>query len=281
MTRLLLLALLTSVAACAVATAASAQPSRTLPDDPWCEQGGYADNGRVRVCEVRETLTAAGRLDLDGQPNGSIHVTRWDRDDVLVRAVVVAYGRDDAAAREVLAGVRVRVDGGEIRADPPPGGWTRDGRFASVSFDVFAPRDTDLDVQTMNGAVQIDGIRGDVQVQSLNGAVALAGVGGDVVVQAVNGSVSVALDDAWSGRGLSVRTTNGAVVLALPAGFSGDLSAQTQVGRIGLSGLDRVAGLDRQRGRWMGDRLTARLGDGGPPVTVATTNGGVSIRQAR
>ena len=275
--RLLPLALLGA----ALLTAASAQPSRTLPDDPWCQSAGYTDADRVRACEVRETLTAAARLDLDGQPNGSVHVTRWDRDDVLVRAVVVAYAPDEAAAREVLGGVRVRVDGGDVRAQAPVGGWYLDGRFASVSFDVFAPRDTDVVVQTTNGAVRVDGIRGDVEVRSLNGAVALAGVGGGVRVRAVNGAVRVDLDERWDGRGLDVETTNGAVVLGLAPEFSGELSARTRVGRIGLSGLDNVAHLDRQRGRWMGDRVTARLGTGGPRVTVATTNGGISIRQSR
>ena len=276
---------LLSVVALAAATAASAQPSRTLTDDPWCERGGYVDAGRVRVCEVRETLTTADRLDLDGQPNGAVQVTRWDRPDVLVRAVVVGYARDDAAAREVLAGVRVRVDGGRVRAVPPSGGWYRDGRYASVSFDVFVPRETGLDIRTQNGAVRVDGVRGDVRINALNGAVALAGVGGDVRVETVNGSVSVALGEGpWAGAGLDVRTVNGGVALALPAGFSGDLSAETRVGRIALSGLD-VTQLDRdatrQRGRWMGDRLTARLGAGGPPVRVATTNGGVAIRGVR
>ena len=264
-----------------LAAGASAQSSRTLTGDPWCENNGYADADRVRVCEVRETLTTADQLDLDAQPNGAVHVTRWDRPDVLVRAVVAAYARDDAEARAVLAGVRIQVDGGRVRAEPPPGGWGQGERYATVSFDVFAPRDTDLAVKTMNGAVRVDGVQGDIRVQALNGAVTLAGVGGDVQVRAVNGAVSAALGPTWDGRGLDVQTTNGAIVLALPAGFSGDLSAQTQVGRIGLSGLDDVAGLDRQQGRWVGDRLTARLGDGGPPVTVATTNGGISIRQAR
>lgn len=276
MTRLLALLALTSLAAQAQTTA-----QRTLDGDPWCARdlGGRHAERPARACEVREALLPATALDLDATPDGSVTVRRWDRPDVLVRARVLASAPSADDARRSVRGTRLQVDRGTVRARAPGRG---DGaRWTTVSFEVFAPRRTRLTVRTLNGAIQIHGIEGEIRARAVNGAVALAGVGGDVRVETVNGPVSVALEDGpWSGAGLAVQTTNGSVSLSLPGGFSGDLSARTQVGRIALAGLD-VARLDRQQGRWAGDRVTARLGRGGPPVRVATTNGSVSIRGVR
>ena len=273
MTRLLALALVLTP------LAAGAQPSRTLPDDPWCERADNRTGGTVRACEVRETVVQADALDLSAEPNGSVSVTRWDRADVLVRAVVAGYASDREAAERLVDQTRVRIDGGRVRTEPPPGGWTGERRWATVSLQVFAPRATPLAARTTNGSVEVAGIEGDVQVATVNGSVRLVDVGGDVRARTVNGSVAVALSGpAWAGRGLDAQTTNGSVALTVPRGFSADLSAQTQMGRIATSGL-AVADADRQRGRWMGDQIRTRLGRGGPPVRLATVNGGVSIRE--
>ena len=274
MTRLLALAL------AVLPLAALSQPSRVLPEDPWCEQVADRTAGTVRACEVREAVIRAAALDVSAEPNGSVAVTRWDRDDVLVRAVVVGYARDRASAERLVDQTRVRIDGGRVRTEPPPGGWSDDGRLATVSLQVFAPRATGVTARTTNGSVEVTGIEGTLRVAAVNGSVRLVDVNGDVRARTVNGSVAVALSGpAWAGRGLDAETTNGSVALTVPRGFSADLSAQTQMGRIATGGL--VADADRQRGRGMGDRVAARLGDGGPPVRLTTVRGGVSVQVSR
>ena len=271
----------------ATALAAQAQPgsnARTLSGDAWCTRdldGNGPDGRRAQACEVREVLISATALDLNGSPNGSVTVKRWDRPDVLVRARVLAYARDAGTARRSVRDTRIETAGGAIRARTPRG-----DQGTTVSFEVFAPRRTGLAVQTQNGAVSVYGLTSGVRVRAVNGSVALAEVGGDVQVQTVNGAVSVAVGDVWTGRSLQIKTTNGSVSLTLPPDISANLDAQTRVGRIALAGLD-VAALDRQRAGvdrrsgWTGDRVQARLGRGGSPVRVATTNGSISIRQAR
>ena len=281
------LATLTVAVPGGVAAQTSATPSgtasRTLDADPWCTRdrgGDYGAGRRAQACEVREVLLSAAALDLDGTPNGSVTVKRWDRPDVLVRARVRAYARTEADARQSVRATRLQAERGTVRAVLPRAGRPDGSPWTTVSYEVFAPRRTSLAVRTQNGAISVHGLDGGVRLRALNGAIALADVGGDVQAETVNGAVSVSLSDGWSGDGIRVQTVNGAVSLSLSQGVSADLEAQTRVGRIALAGLD-VTGLDRERGRYMGDRVEARLGRGGAPVQLATTNGSISIRQSR
>ena len=70
--------------------------------DPECDErigwwGRWRSGPRAHVCEIRElTLPASGALAVDASPNGGISVTGEDRTDLQVRAVLQAWGRDDA-----------------------------------------------------------------------------------------------------------------------------------------------------------------------------------------
>ncbi len=258
-----------TLAALLLATSACAQPARVLTPDPWCDKV-WASDGRAVACEVRETILRAGALDVRAV-NGEVSVREWDRPDVLVRARVAAVSSDAALARRRVQAATVTTAGGRVRADTPSEARTS----ASVSFEIFAPRATDLVVAAVNGPVQIDGIAGRIRAEATNGPVALAAVGGDVEVEATNGPVAVALDGTtWRGAGLSVRALNGPVELTLPSGYSARLSARTHQGRISAPGLQST---DRGRDR-MGDRLDVTIGSGGPVLTLAAHNGPVRIQ---
>lgn len=258
---------------------ASAQPHhRTLSDDEWCETSHHGDY--ERACEVREVVLSADRLDVDAAPNGGITVRTWDRSDVLVRARVESGARTRAEADRLVEETRIRVDGGRVRTEAAR---TRDGRdrWVSVSYEVFAPARTDLALATVNGGVAVHGVHGDIEARTVNGGISMDGVAGEVVARTTNGGIEVGLDGgAWDGAGLDAETTNGGISMTVPAGYSARLDARTRVGRISASGLS-IPEADRQRGRWMGDRVETTLGRGGAPLRLVTQNGGVSIRAER
>src|SRR5688572_8851848 len=98
-----------------------------------------------RACVVRElTLPARDGLAVDAGPNGSIRVTGENRRDVQVRAIVHAWGYDEAEVERIASAVNVRSDG-VLRAEGPDqrgrSGW-------SVNYEVLAPRDIDLTLET-------------------------------------------------------------------------------------------------------------------------------------
>lgn len=265
------LSLLATVLLVFSATAcAQSHPSRTLADDTWCEDDrGWGD--RATACEVRETVLRTDALDVE-VTNGGLTVTEWDRPDVLVRARVIARADDEATAWARVRETTVSTTEGRIRANAPR---HRDGS-ASVSFEIFAPRATNLTAAALNGPVHVEGLDGTIRATATNGPVCLVQLAGDVEVNATNGPISIDLrGDAWTGPGLAVHATNGPITMDLPARYSARLRAETAQGPIVAPGLHAP----RRRGGH-GDRLDMTLGAGGALLTLDAHNGPVRIRTA-
>lgn len=263
------------LAALVAAPLVHAQSQRTLPDNDWCkEDRSYTE--RERACEVREFVVSAGALDLDPGQNGGVTVRVWDRPDALVRVRVEAKGRSQAEAQRLVSETGVTAQGGRVRATFPQ---TDRNAWSSVSYDVYAPAQTDLAINTHNGGVSVEGIRGDIGVEAMNGGISLRGVAGKVRAHTTNGGVSVALaGGSWSGEGLDVESTNGGISITLPRGYSAEIEARTQMGRISAPDLT-VRDAVRSSDRSFGDEIRGRLGEGGPRVRAVTRNGGISITQ--
>src|SRR5690242_7224924 len=140
----------------ALAQRSSRDPGRAADDFlDQCRnrEGRRYNDDRVRACDVREKRISAPRLlDIDGQQNGSVSVHGWDRSEVFILAKIEAQAEEESGARDIAAGITVDVSGGRVRADGPS---TRRRQSWSVSYDVWAPRQTDLRVATQNGGVSI------------------------------------------------------------------------------------------------------------------------------
>ena len=232
----------------------------------WCHE-----SRRAVSCEVREyTFASDGDLEIDGGLNGGISVTGWEGTEVRVEARVRAQARDQERADELLENIEVMAGARLVEADGPDTG-RREGW--SVSYHVFVPYATDLELETHNGGISLVDVSGRIRMSALNGGVKVSGAGGDVVGRTTNGGLNVELEgDRWQGEGLDLRTTNGGVTIEIPDGYSADFETATVNG--GFS-LDVPMTLQGRLGR----RLRSTLGDGGPPVRVTTTNGGVRIRR--
>jgi hypothetical protein len=255
------------LAALLVAPGAVAQ-ERTECDDRW---GGWR-GPNAHVCEVRElTVPAGGALSVDAGQNGSIRVTGENRRDVQVRAEVHAWGYDETEAQRIASAVNVRSDG-VLRADGPDqrgrSGW-------SVSYEIIAPRDIDLTLETHNGGIAVAAVRGDLSLKAQNGGLRLDGVAGNVRGRTTNGGVEAELTgDTWEGTGLDLETTNGAVRLRIPQDYSARLETGTVNGGIDIDFPVTVQGR-------LGREFSTTLGGGGPLVRAETTNGQVRISRGR
>jgi len=241
---------------------------RVLEDHEWCDRG---DQDRGWACEVREfTLSASGSLDVDARPNGGIRVEGWDRNELHVLARVAAQADSDADARSILGDVQVDVSGSSIDADGPR---TDRGESWSVSFRVSVPRSTDLSLESTNGGISISQVSGDLEFRTTNGGVKLVDVAGNVRGRTTNGGLTVELAGAeWQGTGLDVATTNGGVTLLIPDGYNAQLETGTVNGGLQFDFPVTVQGrLNRN--------ISTNLGDGGAPIRVRTTNGGVAVKR--
>ena len=230
----------------------------------------YNDD-RVRVCDVREKrISAPHLLDIDGQQNGSVSVHGWDRSEVLILAKIESQAEEESDARDIASGITIDVSGGRVRADGPS---MRRRQSWSVSYDVWAPSQTDLHVSTQNGGVSVDDMDARLELGAVNGGISLRHVSGDVRGETTNGPLSVELDgDQWRGPGLDLRTTNGPVTLDIPDGYSARLETGTVNGPMTI---DFPVTLQGQIGR----RISTQLGRGGAPIRAVTTNGPVAIHR--
>ena len=236
-----------------------------------CDNGGDSSE-RARHCEIREQkVPSAGRLNVDAGRNGGATVKGWLRSDVLVRARVEASADTEAAAAQMASQVAVDTSGGQVRATGPE---SANNSWWSVSYEIFVPQNTDLELKTLNGGVSISDVRGAIHFAVTNGGVHLKRVAGDVTGSTVNGGLHVELAGAvWDGRQLDVSTRNGGVRLAVPSTYSAHIQAETVNG--GLQS-DFPVTVDKSvKPR----RVDFNVGSGGAPIHVATTNGGVSVKR--
>ena len=256
---------------------AAGQNVRVLTDDDWCDDQGWGNRDTERYCQVREfTLEPRDLIDVDGMQNGGVHVEGWDRDEILVRARVTANARTESQARELAEAVSIDV-GRRIKADLPSngnGGNGRNKRWTSVSYQIYAPRHSNVDLTTHNGGIQIENIDGDVEFDVLNGGVRLIDLAGNIEGSTTNGGVEVELTGSeWEGDGMDVTTTNGGVKLLIPDNYSAQLETGTVNGKLEFDFPVTIKGrLDR--------KISTTLGDGGKTIRVRTTNGGVKVQRS-
>jgi hypothetical protein len=267
-------ALLLSAAAILPAQSRNRDRDFGQSQEAWCREARDAD-----FCEVREeTLDNLSAVDIDARGNGGVSVRGWDRNDVQVRVRITAYARNDSDARDLAHDVRLVTTGGHIRAEGPRndrGSWgnRRNREWWGASYEVQVPRSARVTIDATNGGIVVEDVRGTVDAETTNGGLVFYDVGGDVRGRATNGGVVVELaGDRWQGAGLDVRTTNGGVRVSLPSNYSAELDARAVNGGISVDFPITVQGLINHR-----REIRATIGSGGPPIRVATTNGGVRI----
>ena len=152
-----------------------------------CRRGWDDDHDRARFCEERTLgwkAQAGLALTVDASPNGGVSVSGWDRDSVHVIVRLQTYGGDDSEAQDLARQIRIVNDNGQLRAEGPS---SRRWASWSVSFEIFAPRRVDLDLETVNGPLAVEDVTGRLRLQAQNGPLSLDHVSGDVRAHAQNG----------------------------------------------------------------------------------------------
>ena len=232
----------------------------------------WGDRDRERFCEVRDVPMKAGsRIFVDGRENGGVHFYGWDKNEILVRALIQTNADSRAEAQALAKDIKIETGMDRIRADGPT-----NRRYAnwSVSYEVWVPRKIDLDAETHNGGISVDGVEGRMTLHGTNGGITLRDVAGDVRAETTNGGAHAVLSGTtWRGPGLDLETTNGGVTLEIPRSFNAELETGTVNGGLNIDFPITVSGS-------LSRRIRTRLGNGGPRIRAITTNGGVRIRSA-
>jgi DUF4097 and DUF4098 domain-containing protein YvlB len=219
--------------------------------------------------------------------NGQVTVVTWKENKVEIKAVKVA--RDD---EKDLKDVEIRVDESAgavaVKAIWPKG---RHDFHVRVDFDVKVPEGVNLKkVGTVNGNVEASGVFASAELETTNGTVAADGVKGPLDVSTTNGEIKVArhegrlraettnggirLEKLVFKDGIQAETTNGSITLAIeaPEQINATLRAETTNGHISVDFPVTLKNLRQSR-----RLIEAQIGQGGPEISLHTTNGSITI----
>ena len=221
--------------------------------------------------EMRIPRSQISVLQFRASANGGVYASSSTGNDYVVRTCKAVPG-DDPLASQTLQQIQTSESGGRLSVTGQPGGaW-------SVTVLIEAPRDAALDLETLNGPVDLLNLGGQIQLRAVNGPVGIHGLSGDVKVAATNGPVLIELDGTgWSGHGLDASATNGPLTVRLPDSYNSAL-------RITVSERNPISCRAAQCGqaiRRPGSPDLIEIGGSNAPVTLSVLNGPLAIERAR
>jgi Putative adhesin len=232
---------------------------------------GKATDEWVRTYDLKP----GGRLDIVNV-NGQIEASASSGTTVEVHAMREARAGSEDASRELLRKTEMRE---EVAPDhviiQAPEDQDRGRGFRrpqlTIKYDVRIPAGLNILLKTQNGEVRLENIQGmRIEAASTNGGIVGRGLSGAVEASTVNGGISMDLE-AVTGETRMV-TVNGGVILNLAPGVNADLEATVVNGGVQIQEALQLSGDERSR-----QRVSGRIGSGGPRLVVQTTNGGVRV----
>jgi hypothetical protein len=199
--------------------------------------------------------------------NGTVDVQGWDRDTIEIHAVKTAKNREsdlelvsiDVDAKPGVVSVATRYPQNE-------------GVEVSVEYTVHVPHCAHVEhVGTVNGTLRVSGIERVEDLHTVNGSIEVYEGGGSVHAHTTNGNVHLELLHVEDKNGAIAETTNGSLLLAVPADTHADLEARCLNGN--FSSELPVAFESTLNPR----EMHGKLGRGGAPIRLHTVNGGIRL----
>jgi bifunctional DNA-binding transcriptional regulator/antitoxin component of YhaV-PrlF toxin-antitoxin module len=236
-----------------------------------------ADLRQKETAEWRKTydLKPGGRLEISNV-NGKIDVEPATGSSVEVVAEKSVRAASVEAAKDALNRIEIQENASpdtvriETKLQRAPGSFFH-GMNQEVHYRVKVPEALEVRVTTVNGGIEVSGLKGRVVAETTNGGVKARDVSGPIDASTTNGGVEVDLAQVTD-SGAKLGCTNGGIKLTLPADARATISARITNGGINTSGVNiETSGENSRR------RLEGRMNGGGPHIDIEGTNGGIRI----
>jgi len=250
------------VVSCALGLALVGAGTSSAEDFAWRGRVGAGQTLEIRGVNGGITAEASG---------GEVEVTAVksgrNSDPAGVEVKVVEHG-----GGVTICAVYPSRGGRRNTCEPGGGQNNTSNNDVQVEFTVKVPAGVKLGAHTVNGAVRVTDVEGDVEAETVNGNVEVSS-GGLVKAETVNGSIDAKFGRAdWTGT-LDFETVNGSLTLGLPSDLSADVDAEVLNGRITSD--FGVGGDVRQTKR----TLRGTIGSGGRGLHLETVNGSITLRK--
>jgi hypothetical protein len=204
------------------------------------------DNVRIEVTEGDPLRIETVHTGID--PRVSVQYTIFLPPTVVLQQAVTSNGPISLSGVQVN-GTNLETSNGPVRVDGAPSG--------------------DLAATASNGGIEVRGAEGYVAARTSNAGITVEGSGGIADLQTSNGPISA---DIPAVRGdVEITSSNGAIALRLAEDLDARIVATTSNGRITVNDLPLL--LDESTGT----RVVGTLGEGGPKITVTTSNGNIVL----
>jgi DUF4097 and DUF4098 domain-containing protein YvlB len=167
------------------------------------------------------------------------------------------------------------------------------GYWDRLDIEIKVPKQTSLDLKTMNGSISVEGVSGEMTIDAMNGHINVQDASGPVVAHSMNGRIVASIAQVSAAKASSFSSMNGSIEVTLPADLKARLKMKTDHGEIytdfdvkvesatgsttfaqnggGKNGLPALPHTDRT--------LYGTINGGGPEMQFITYNGRIVIRK--
>ncbi|MDT8301827.1 MAG: DUF4097 family beta strand repeat-containing protein [Sedimentisphaerales bacterium] len=224
--------------------------------------------------------------------NGSIKITGADITECNLTATITSRAKTEEDAQKLAERTTVKLEpfGGSLIAKINKPIFLTN-QSVSVSLDVQVPNESDLELTTHNGSLEIRNITGRLngtthngritakqisgrtELHTHNGSVTCREISGDSRLKSHNGSIRVYYSDAApSVCDISLITYNGGIEIETPSNFSGEIDISTSNGSIRTDLPITIVGKISK------SKLAGKIGSGQGKLHLETHNGSIRVR---
>ena len=204
--------------------------------------------------------------------NGDIEITGIDGSESVVitgERIVKSDSRTDA--EEHLEFLRVEIEENvsniTIETNQPD---KSEGRNYIINYNIEVPSNWQINVNHVNGNLEILNIENDIDASLINGNINLSDISGNVDVSIVNGTFIGDVTIPLNGY-CRVNLINGILKLDIPKSTSADFSASV------VNGLIRLNDLALENLSTSPHRASGTLGEGEGNIDLETVNGTITV----
>jgi len=250
----------------------------------------FASSALVTAEEWSKTYNLTGKPDLRVETSDAdIRVETWAQNQIAARVVTAGYKIGDGGIQilEHQSGNSVEL---EVKFPRHIFSMTIGNHSHHVEVVVRMPQQGQVALHTGDGAIRLQGLKGDMDLKSGDGNEEIEGVDGHLRAHTSDGHIrasgrfdqldlstgdgrveATVLPGSTLAEGWNVETGDGSVHLQVPSDLSAEIDLKTGDGHISLDVPITVSG------QMAGNHVRGKLNQGGNLLTVHTGDGSIEV----
>jgi len=240
-----------------------------------CSSTDDTDDSRADKSESRDFPSSQMTKVEVENVNGSIRSSVWSDESIHVLFDKWATGDTEQEAQANIDDIKISVS-----EDTISGVLSIDVNIPiNVEVDhgcnitLKLPSSLSLDLESISGAIEIQGTKAEATLETVNGAIAAKNHNGDLIASTSNGTIDADIVLPDQGECM-LSTLNGSITLSIPDTISAMIDASTVNGTVEV---DRNLGIVITREEKK--KFKGKMGNGEGQIELETVNGDVRVEK--